>query len=200
MNSQSQRFTGGQIATMVVAVCVAVVALPVGALAATGNLVNITDPVTASHKARVDSNGRLYVSDGGGTLTVDGAVRPSAPSSPWRLSSNQGVGQLLSLVGPTTSAINLTSMSLSLTGAGAATVTIEGVNLPSTATNCDPTGQSKVIVWQLWRLSDPFSVSFPTPLQWKPPSGSKACLLMESTLTSGTPDNVAINASGFLGG
>jgi hypothetical protein len=54
-----RRFTNRQIVTMVAAVCAAVVLAPVGALAATGSLVTITDPQHTSQKARVTSAGRL---------------------------------------------------------------------------------------------------------------------------------------------
>jgi hypothetical protein len=58
---KEQRFTGRQITTMVVAAAIAIVAAPVGAIAATGQLINITDPVTAGHKARVNAKGGLAV-------------------------------------------------------------------------------------------------------------------------------------------
>ena len=70
------RFTGRQIVTMVVAISAAVVLAPVGALAATGSLVNITDPVHRDQKARVSGDGRLLVGDGGEALTVDGSTLP----------------------------------------------------------------------------------------------------------------------------
>jgi hypothetical protein len=72
--ASSRRLSGQQITAIVVALCVAVVAAPVGVMAATGSLVNISDPVTASHKARVDKTGALKV---GGTVTanVPGTVK-----------------------------------------------------------------------------------------------------------------------------
>jgi hypothetical protein len=70
----ARRITGRQVTAMVIAICLAVVLVPVGAMAATGSLVNITDPVAKTHKARVDSAGRLKIGDGSGALTVDGAV------------------------------------------------------------------------------------------------------------------------------
>jgi hypothetical protein len=87
-----RRFTNRQIVAMVAAVCATVALAPVGALAATGSLVNITDPQHTSQKARVTSAGRLAtapcdsnscaaidsgtlrVGDGGGSLTVAGSV------------------------------------------------------------------------------------------------------------------------------
>src|SRR4051794_40003705 len=50
------------------------IALGGTALAATGQLVNITDPTTAANKAKVDATGHLVVGDGSGPVTVDGTV------------------------------------------------------------------------------------------------------------------------------
>jgi hypothetical protein len=74
------RFTGKQITVMVVAVCLAVVAAPVGVLAVTGTSVNISDPVTAANKARVSANGNLYETPrdpatGSGARVDSGALR-----------------------------------------------------------------------------------------------------------------------------
>jgi hypothetical protein len=60
------------------ALVVAIIALCVAAggtaYAATGSLVNITDPVNAAQKAKVDTAGRLNVGDGSGALTIDGST------------------------------------------------------------------------------------------------------------------------------
>ncbi len=47
-----RRFTNRQAATMVVALCAAVVLTPVGAMAATGSLGKITDPCTHRRRRR----------------------------------------------------------------------------------------------------------------------------------------------------
>ncbi|HEX8002336.1 MAG TPA: hypothetical protein VF519_06540 [Mycobacteriales bacterium] len=90
----SPRLSGRHIVTIVVAVCAAVVLAPVGVMAATGTLVNITDPVNSANRARVTSAGSMYsslidqstrsvanvdsgklrVGDGSGALSVDGTV------------------------------------------------------------------------------------------------------------------------------
>lgn len=90
--ADSKRFSGRQITTMVVALCAAVVAAPIGAIAVTSTVVNIADPAHPAQKAKVNASGRLLtapcgsrscaavdakalrVGDGGGSLTVDGAV------------------------------------------------------------------------------------------------------------------------------
>jgi hypothetical protein len=55
------QFTSKQVVTMVVAVCAAAVLTPAAVGAATGQLVNIVDPTTASRQAKVTSNGALSV-------------------------------------------------------------------------------------------------------------------------------------------
>lgn len=56
------RFSGTNITVMVVAICLALIATPVAVAASTGSFVNITDPVTATYKARVSAKGSLVVS------------------------------------------------------------------------------------------------------------------------------------------
>jgi hypothetical protein len=68
------------------------VALGGTALAATGQLVNITDPTTTANKAKVDATGALKVGDGAGPLTVDGTVldREAAPNTWFRSRGSTG--------------------------------------------------------------------------------------------------------------
>ncbi len=91
--SEQRRFSGAQITTMVVAVSLAVIALPVGVMATAGTLVNIADP-TASYKARVSSTGALRVGDGSGAITVDGTVmaRPAIPANRFSVSAQNSGG------------------------------------------------------------------------------------------------------------
>jgi len=62
------RFSSNQIVTMVVAVAAAVVLAPVGVMAATGTLVNITDPTNGARKAKVGSSGTLYTESRAGVV------------------------------------------------------------------------------------------------------------------------------------
>lgn len=55
------KFSSKQVVVMVCAMSAAVVLAPVGVMAATGTLVNLTDPVVNSRKARVTSAGALQV-------------------------------------------------------------------------------------------------------------------------------------------
>lgn len=76
---KQRRLRGGHIVAIVGSVCAAVVLAPVGVMAATGSLVNITDPYNSRARARVDS-GKVRVGDGNGALTVDGTVKTSDAS------------------------------------------------------------------------------------------------------------------------
>jgi len=59
-----------QVVTMVACVCAAVVLAPVGVMAATGQLVNIVDPVLADRKVRVGSGGTLQVESRAGSTSA----------------------------------------------------------------------------------------------------------------------------------
>ena len=63
------QLTGKQLVTMVVAISVAAVLTPVGVMAATGTLVNITDPNNAARKAKVTAAGALQVEQRAGLPT-----------------------------------------------------------------------------------------------------------------------------------
>src|SRR4051794_12560538 len=79
---------------LVLAFIALLIALGGTALAATGQLVNITDPVNAANKAKVDATGRLNVGDGTGPMTVDGTVtsQQAAPASFVRMFGSAGSG------------------------------------------------------------------------------------------------------------
>lgn len=67
---RARRFTATQVTLIVVAVCAAVVSIPIGVRASsTGSPVNVTDPRNASNKARVNSHGQLLVS---GSTAISG--------------------------------------------------------------------------------------------------------------------------------
>ncbi|HWL35500.1 MAG TPA: hypothetical protein VNQ77_04850 [Frankiaceae bacterium] len=55
------QFAPKHVVAMVSSVCAAVVLAPVGVMAATGTLVNLTDPLDGSRKARVSGISGLYV-------------------------------------------------------------------------------------------------------------------------------------------
>src|SRR6266511_4139735 len=147
--------------------------------AATGSAINIVDPITATSKARVSSAGKLYVSDGAGLMSVDGTVsaRPAAPLLPWRASTEIVLPTVIA--GPSPLPINVTSLSVSTDASGSGIdVDLGAWHVPGTATNCDGATYDTTI-WHIRDAGDgvtPLSFTFPTPLQWKPPANTKACL------------------------
>ena len=72
---RQHRMSGGQLLAAIIAVCIAVVAAPVGVLASTGSLVNITDPKHSSYKAHVTSAGALRMT--GSVAVTKGQVNAS---------------------------------------------------------------------------------------------------------------------------
>ena len=169
------------------------------ALATVGQTVNISDHSASAFFAKVSSDGKLAVGDGAGPLSVDGTVsdRPAAPASPWRASEDiQDTGAYIT--GPSATPINVTSLSISTaapTGDGIGVV-LEARHVPSGETTCSGAASDGSI----WRLRDagesPLSFTFPTPLQWKPPANTKACLYG----FAGTNSVTTMNAVGFYGG
>jgi hypothetical protein len=163
------------------------------AVSATGNAVNITDPGTAANKAKVDSSGKLQVAVNG-----TAGARPVAPATPWSTSAKVSTTERTLLAGPSASPIDMTSFSLSLfdnvPATDVAIVELQAYHVPGSAATCtDQTTDG--VVWRIARLpaSTPLAVSFPTPLQLKPPAGTKACLYAAVGINP-----IWINASGFI--
>ena len=87
MPTNTNRFTGRQITTMVLAACLALILLPVGAYAATGTDTTIVDAVHKSQGARVTSAGRLVTApcDANSCAAVDGSsLRVGGSALPYR--------------------------------------------------------------------------------------------------------------------
>jgi hypothetical protein len=165
------RFTGRQITAIVVAVALAVIALPVGVVAAT-SLVNIADPGHPSRKAHVSATGRLLTSIDG---TVDG--RPAPPKRPWSYAEQQSQPSDL-VLGPTTSTVNVTSLTVT-TQNGGATFTLSVLFVPGGSTNCNSINSvAQIYMTDGLAAGTPLAASFPTPLQARPTGGQKICLLV----------------------
>jgi hypothetical protein len=166
------------------------------ALATVGSTVNISDHSASAYFAKVDSTGALKT-----TAAVTGRVGMAAPASPWYASEDidsfpyPGVA----IAGPSLSPIDITSVSVSTfapEGSGP-DVHLYGLHVPSSATNCSG-AVFDVTLWHVLNAGGPttsVAVSFPTPLQWKPPANTKACLFAWGPNASKT----TLNASGFYG-
>ena len=167
------------------------------ALATVGQTVNISDHSANAYFAKVDSGGALKT-----TAAVTGRVGMAAPASPW--SATVDLEQFpvmpgVAIAGPSTAPIDITSVSISSfapNGSGPE-VRLLALHVPSSATTCSGALFDKF----LWRMADagglstPLGVSFPTPLQWKAPTNTKACLFAYA----GTGATTYLNASGFYG-
>jgi hypothetical protein len=132
------KLTGRQLTTIVVAVCGAAVFTPVAVYASTGSLVNITDPVSSSQKARV-IGGKLAVGDGSGALTVDGgtvALEPATAWSAFKRVTNDGNDELVVRSLAANAGVSLGSMTMSrVTGTQPILVQLRTI-VPTTAGNC----------------------------------------------------------------
>jgi hypothetical protein len=170
------------------------------ALANVGQVVNISDHSGSAFFAKVDSAGKLAVGDGAGPLSVDGTVvsRAAAPASPWHASVN--IQDTAFIAGPSAAPINITSLSISTiqaSGSGVAVI-LFGEDVPNTATTCGGASFDESL-WVIEDIGDgvtPVEFTFPTPLQWKAPANTKACLFADASASSATH----MNAVGFYGG
>jgi hypothetical protein len=168
------------------------------ALATAGQIVNVSDPLNAN-TAKVDSAGKLYVGDGAGALSVDGTVsgRPAAPALPWR--SSQEIQAGVWIAGPSAAPINVTSLSISTdaTSGNGLNVYLLGYHVANSAADCS-TSTFDGLLWATRDIdpSAPNTFTFPTPLQFKPPANTKACVLANTS----SNDATTMNAVGFYGG
>jgi hypothetical protein len=151
----------------------------------------------STHKAKVNGTGELM---------VNGETRPLPPASSWFATEDVAGAAALPptgvvlLTGPVSSPIDVTSVSISLepgVTSGSADIRLMAAHVPSTATSC----AGAIFDGTLWHLPDvtagaPFAESFPTPLQLRPASGTKACLFAHNLFGS----TVTVNAVGFIGG
>lgn len=183
---RGNRFTARQLTVITVAVAAAVIALPVGVYAAaTTSIVTIGDPTTPGNQAHVDASGRLQVGDGSGALTVDGTVRVAPPAKPFVKYGNYSGTHVLA--GPTTSAIDVTSLAVSTNNSSGSIVSLYVEQYPSTATKCTGEPYSIRYLWYLHNLphTTPVTAAFPTPLVAPvPPSGRKNCLVVADSAQS----------------
>ena len=100
------------------------------------------------------------------------------------------------LAGPS-DASDLTSLSASVSPGSLAYISLIVEYVPDTATGGASGGS---IVYAVDNVSGPLSVSFPTPLEMRAPSGQKACLFGSAGGTGSVSGGQAdLNASGFYG-
>ena len=173
-------FSGRQLTVVIVALVIGFIAAPSAVWAVdTFSNVAIEDPVTGV-KAQVDSARRLQVS-----------VVPRPPTTPWSLSIDLDPSNPSStlIAGPSTTPINLTSVSIGYKASGTGDVAVYFWSVPSSRTTCSVT-YFLGTMYHLPGLNSTAGIvtaSFPTPLQLRPPVGQKACMyaanLGSTTLT-----------------
>jgi hypothetical protein len=181
------KFAPRHVVAMVVAVCAAVVLAPVGVLAATGQLVNITDPVSGSRQARVSADGRLWVD-----------ARAGASSNQFSFASDPLAGnvfvKLFENTGPRRIAlteVSFASGKLDTTNGYAFRATLWGLARMSGTAACALNAPG----WTMRRLrtvevpiNDSFALNFDGSPLLVPaaPSGQKTCLgvYIDRTITS----------------
>lgn len=129
------RFTSKQIVTMVVSVCAAAVLAPVGVHAATGQLVNLVDPVLSARKVRVGSVGALQVES-----------RPGVPGGATNVShvdiATLTPQALLEVNGPTRIALSELTVTVRKFGSPVVAATIVDLIAYAHVTGTNPCGQS----------------------------------------------------------
>jgi hypothetical protein len=181
-------FTGRQLTTIIVALVIGVIAAPSAVWAVdTFSNVAIEDPVSGV-KAQIDSARRLQTN----------AV-PRPPATPWSLSIDLDPSNPSPTViaGPSTTPINLTSVSIGYKATGTADLYVFFWSVPSSATTCSPTNFQGTM-YHLPGLASSAGIvtaSLPTPLQLRPPVGQKACMYAQ---TNGT-GTITVNFVGYTG-
>jgi hypothetical protein len=210
------RFSNRQVAAMVIALCIAIVLTPVSVMAATGQLVNITDPVKKSSSARVDG-GKLRVGDGSGPMTVDGTVAApmSLPNRPFHARSGVNAdfqtGVAVQRRGRNRLAITSVIATSSINAdAGTRTrVQLRSFVINSPTWDCNvssgvlPEGSVEGInITLMVGINDTVNVTFPSPLVLFGPSkaGTTSCLWVTDTGIGGPTRHTEVEFVGFWAG
>jgi len=174
------------------------------AVRATGSATNIVDPLNPAQIAKVDPTGHLVVGDGGGPLTIDGAVgaRIVAPANSFshveQLDLNAGEA---AIYGPTSATINVTSVSISaippVPGSSATGFDLHSWDVPGASVDCNSGVANVQEIWStyLFAVQPETGTTFPAAVVRKPPSGRKECL---ATYTYGA-FAVEVSVTGYLG-
>lgn len=192
------KFEAKHVVALVASVCAAAVLAPVGVIAATGTLVNITDPSVASRKARVTTSGSLQTETRAG-------YGPNTISRHWAADTLESF-TFSETVGP--DRLALTEVTLGSVGPSNGTTTghhyIDIVSyVQGDGTAACGVSSSGYTVTTLRRLvvrnfhpSVQVRWDGPVLLGPKPPTGKKSCIVLRvNTYTTGSV--VYISATGY---
>ncbi|HVF05391.1 MAG TPA: hypothetical protein VNA20_11175 [Frankiaceae bacterium] len=192
------KFEPKHVVAMVASVCAAAVLAPVGVIAATGTLVNITDPSVASRKARVTTSGSLQTESRAG-------FGPNTINRHWTADTLESF-TFSEVTGP--DRLALTELTLGSVGPSNGTTTghhyVDIVSyVQGTGTGTCGTSSTGWTVTTLRRTvvrnfhpSVQIDWSGPVLLAPKPANGKKACVIVRvNTFTTGSV--VYISATGY---
>ena len=172
------KFTSKQVVAMVCAMSAAVVLAPVGVMAATGSLVNITDPLVSSRKARVTSAGALQVETRPGVVTnaVNAAFTDIAGTQPYKV---------IQATGPVRMAVDDVMVTVRKFGSPVVAPTIMNIvyYVRNSGTNpCGGTGWAPTVLRRFsLETGDTVHYNFTGPplLAPKTPEGKLACVVLK---------------------
>lgn len=187
--------------SMVVAIIALIAATAGTTLAATGQLVNIADPTTATNVAKVDSSGALKTLAAG---TVN--ARPQQPTKPF-----DGTGLVPNFFAGGRKTLLQTSGSLAVTrlnyssdirNASRWEIYLRFAPIPAGGT-CQPFADgSRQVARASLGPGESYSDTFPTPLVLQPAAAGQSWCLVGSAgpASSGSTDQggVAVDFSGFV--
>jgi ABC-type Fe3+-hydroxamate transport system substrate-binding protein len=174
-----------QVVVIIVALAVAVILGPVTVMAATGQLVNITDPADSSRKARVGSTGTLQVESRAGS--VNGA---------WNtfFATITDVTPRVVFETGNPNRIAVTEWTVTVMGDNSASTNhvrlIEKIRTSGTASCSDGTGWSPATVLRTMSVHAGDTVQLlyagPSLVLTKPAAGQHVCLLVQQTKWTGS--------------
>ena len=203
------RFSSTHVTIMVVAVCVALA--PVGVMAATGQLVNITDPVDTRDKARVDGT-KLRVGDGQGPMSVDGTVAAAmaVPARPFQKSltiDNQSAVVPLVQKG-SKDRLALTSLTVSATGdMNYSVIEVIGGVVDDPSWNCANYFDAPLVSDQFFKITVTTKAGETDNITWPSPAvafqdsrdNTTSCLWVRNAASAEIYHQETIQITGFWG-
>jgi hypothetical protein len=186
------KFAPKHVVTMVASVCAAVVLAPVGVMAATGTLVNLTDPLDSTRKARVSGISGLYVD-----------TRPRATAGSFNVLAENVTDVNARVVKESTSGIAVTSWIVSVHGDNTASTNhlrlFSQVRTSGTAP-CGGAGWStpQVLATLVVRAGSTEQLLWNGPplVVGPPPAGQRVCVRVQQTKWTGSTDT-DIAVTGF---
>jgi hypothetical protein len=174
------------------------VALGGTALAATGTVVNIADPVTASQVARVDRTGALKTV---GTDVVSGTVAETVPRDSFFGHAYLSASATNTLIAANTTTVALTRLDLEnyFGQTNRADVDIRVYEQGGSATTCDGSGGSRAVGTYEVAAGQSFSSAIGTPIVLRPLASGHVWCLLASAAVQGGPGSYFLPEASYSG-